>query len=130
MAVDLRQVRRGDAEQAEVTGDVVDDPQLAVRDEGLLGSAVAYGKNMSSLIDMTSVVAVMRPSAALRSPLVWRATSPRCHFHAMVSRSFGSIAVKYGSRNPVRNSSFDSKPRPLPASCFQNSVEKPMTAHR
>ena len=49
---------------------------------------------MSSSIGMTNVFAVIRPSAAARSPPVWRATSPRCHFHAIVSRSLGSMTVK------------------------------------
>ncbi len=36
---------------------------------------------------MTKVLA--RPNAARKSPPVWRLTSPRCHFHAMHSKSFG-----------------------------------------
>ena len=58
---------------------------------------------MSSSMGMTKVFAVIRPSAAARSPPVCRATSPRCHFHAIASRSLGSITVKYGSRKPCRN---------------------------
>ena len=49
---------------------------------------------MSSSIGITNVFAVIRPSAAARSPPVWRVTSPCCHFQAIVSRSLGSIAVK------------------------------------
>ncbi len=49
---------------------------------------------MSEDIGMTKVLALIRPNAARKSPPVWRLTSPRCHFHAMHNRSFGSIALK------------------------------------
>lgn len=42
MLVDLSDVGRGDTEKTEVPEKVVDDPQLAVRDEGLLGGAVPH----------------------------------------------------------------------------------------
>ena len=51
-------------------------------------------KNISEDIGMTNVLALMRPNAARKSPPVWRLTSPRCHFHAMHSKSFGSITQK------------------------------------
>lgn len=46
----------------------------------------------------------------------------------MQSRSLGSIAVKYGSRKPAMKASLESNSRARQTSCFQNSVEKPMTA--
>ena len=52
------------------------------------------GKNMSVEIGMTKVLALIRPKAALRSPSVRRATSPRCHFQAMQRRLFGSMGRK------------------------------------
>src|SRR5580692_7427647 len=42
---------------------------------------------MSEDIGMTKVLALMRPNAARKSPPVCRLTSPRCHFHAMHSKS-------------------------------------------
>ena len=59
---------------------------------------------------------------------MWRATSPRCHFHIIVSRSFGSITVKYGSRKSVMNCSFEVNSSPRHCSCFHHSVENPITA--
>ena len=94
VAVDLRHVARLEAEQAQVAGRALDDAQLAVGDELLLGGAVARGKNMSSSMGITNVLAWMRPNAAARSPPVWRLTSPRCHFQAMHRRSLGSIGWK------------------------------------
>ena len=38
----------------------------------------------------------MRPRASARLPPVWRLTSPRCHFQAMVSKAFGSKRVLDG----------------------------------
>ena len=65
--------------------DYVRDLSGVMTDE--MGYAAVYE------MGMTNVFAVMRPRAAARSPSVWRDTSPRCHFHAIVRRSFGSIAV-------------------------------------
>ncbi len=70
---------------------VLDDPQLAAGDELLLGGAVLRWKNLSVLIGITNVFAVIRPRAAARSPPVCRLTSPCCHFHAWTSRSPASI---------------------------------------
>src|SRR6202040_1149097 len=71
------------------------------------------GKNMSEDIGMTKVLALMRPNAARKSPPVWRLTSPRCHFHAMHSKSFGSITLKYAYMKLMMKSSRDENPNAL-----------------
>ena len=73
---------------------VVDDTQLAALMCSCSALQPRTGKNMSSSMDMTKVFAVLRPSAAARSPSVGWATLPRCHFHAMASRSLGSMTVR------------------------------------
>ena len=82
------------AEQRQMPVDGLDRPELGIGNEPPLGLAIGGGKNMSEDIGMTKVLALMRLNAARKSPPVWRLTSPRCHFHAMQSRSFGSIALK------------------------------------
>ena len=93
------------------------------------------GKNMSRSIGITNTFAVIRPSAAARSPSVWRATSPRCHFQPIVSRAFGSIIPNSNRVKFCWNSSNVSQPSPSTTGGmsrqnpdFQKSVVRPSTA--
>jgi len=65
-----------------------------VGNEPPLGLAIGRREEHVRRLGITNVLAVIRPSAARKSPPVWRATSPRCHFQAMHKRSLGSIAAK------------------------------------
>src|SRR5438477_8957224 len=89
----------------------------------------AGGKNMSEDIGRTKVLALIRLNAARKSPPVWRLTSPRCHFHAMHSRSFGSITQKYAYMKLIMKSSIEEKPNALCRFSWKNSVLQPITAH-
>ena len=64
--------------------------------ESLVASASQSpgGKNMSWENATTMVFAVIRPSAAARSPPVCRETSPCRHFQPIQIRLFGSIGRK------------------------------------
>ena len=92
--VELIDCTRVGAEKREVTVDGLDRPELRIGDEPPFGLAIRRRKNMSDDIGMTNVLAMIRLNAARRSPPLWRLTSPRCHFHAMHNRLFGSIGWK------------------------------------
>src|SRR6478752_9545330 len=71
----------------------------------------------------------MRPSADARSPPVLRLTSPRCHFHAIASRSFGSIGAKHPVMKVSTKVCIESKPSALCRPSRKKSVLHPITVH-
>ena len=76
-----------------MTAFALDDTKLAVGDELLLFPAVAHGEE--HVIGDGHHEGSGRDAAQRRGQVtLCRLTSPRCHFHAMQSRSFGSIGSK------------------------------------
>jgi hypothetical protein len=83
--IDLADRIRIGAEQREMSVNGLDRPELGVGDEPPFGLAICRRKSTSEDIGITKVLALIRLSAARKSPPVWRLTSLRCHFYAMHS---------------------------------------------
>jgi hypothetical protein len=77
-----------------MSADAFQRTELAKRNQPLLYLAVAR-RNEHVVTDRHQVFALIRPNADARSLPVLRLTPPRCHFHAIARRSFGSIGAKY-----------------------------------
>jgi hypothetical protein len=92
--VDLRQEGRIGAEQRQMAVDAVQRANSLSGISFCSASQSRGRKTMSWSTGITNVLALMRPSACVRLPPVMRLTSLCWHFHAMHSRSFGSIGAK------------------------------------
>jgi hypothetical protein len=74
-------------EKRKMAIDDLDQPELGIGNQPPLGLAIGRREEHVRRHWHDKVLALMRPNAARKSPPVWRLTSPRCHFHAMHSKS-------------------------------------------
>lgn len=123
MVVNLFYIGGFQPEQAEVSTDAVNHAEFAIVNEFLFVGAVTHWEKHILAEWHDEGLGGNAPKRGGQVPVGVSADIPRCHFHAIHSRSLGSITPKYACMNPTWKSSVELKPRVFQCSFFQNSVE-------